>query len=344
MVAVEVNRRVDPPEDRRANTRGKEGDGAVDMFRMTGNKSGRASLTAVLSLLAALSVGGCHGGVKQQAPASTGESSAKEYAVRGKVLSVNAKNGTILLDAQAIPGYMEAMTMNYTLENPSETSGLHAGDTIMAQLEVGPQGAVLDDIDVIRQATLNAIPEVQYHVPRVGDEVPNFGLLNQNGRKIHLDQFHGKVLVLTFIYTRCQSSQFCPLMSRNFADLNRLLAAEPKLYAASHLLSISFDPKYDTPAVLRSYGGAYTGLYTKEKFQHWDFAAPSAAELASLLQWFDVGVTQSRDEKVLLHSVSTAVVGPEGKIRAWYPTNTWTPQQVLKDVESAASSDQKGGQ
>jgi protein SCO1/2 len=121
-------------------------------------------------------------------------------------------------------------------------------------------------------------------------------------------------------------------MSHNFAHLDQLLAADPSLYAKTHLLSISFDPKYDTPAVLRSYGGAYTGRYTKETFQHWDFAAPSPSRLASLLQWFDVAVNWSNG-KVTTHSVSTAVIGPDGKIRAWYPSNTWTPQQALKDIQ-----------
>jgi protein SCO1/2 len=162
--------------------------------------------------------------------------------------------------------------------------------------------------------------------------VPDFHFLNQSNREISLKQFRGKVLVLTFIYTRCASSQFCPLMSRNFAHLDQLLAAEPALYAKTHLLSISFDPTYDTPAVLRSYGGAYTGRYTKETFQHWDFAAPSPAKLASLLQWFDVAVNTSKGV-ITTHSVSTAVIGPDGKVRAWYPSNAWTPQQALKDIQ-----------
>jgi protein SCO1/2 len=176
------------------------------------------------------------------------------------------------------------------------------------------------------------LPPVQYHVPQPGDAVPDFRFHNQSNHEISLRQFRGKVLVLTFIYTRCASSQFCPLMSRNFAHLDQLLAADPGLYGKTHLLSISFDPTYDTPAVLRSYGGAYTGRYTKETFQHWDFAAPSPAKLASLLQWFDVAVSSSNG-KIVSHSVSTAIIGPDGKIRAWYPSNAWTPQQALKDIQ-----------
>lgn len=280
---------------------------------------------------------GCHPSAKSS-PTGTVSSSQKQYSVRGKVISVDQKDGVIALDTEAIPGFMEAMTMAYTLQDPSVASELHPGDTLTAQLQLAAQGAVLSDIVILQQANLNVLPTVQYHLPQPGDTVPNFQFRNQSNREIAMKQFRGKVVVLTFIYTRCASSQFCPLMSRNFAYLDQLLATDPKLYAQTHLLSVSFDPKYDTPAVLRSYGGAYTGRYTQETFRHWDFAAPSQTELASVLQWFDVGVTSSNG-KVVSHSVSTAVIGPDGKIRAWYPTNTWKPQQALKDIQQIFAKD-----
>jgi protein SCO1/2 len=280
---------------------------------------------------AAVGILGCRSG-SQSSGGRTSASSQKQYSIRGKVVSVDQKDGVIALDTEAIPGVMEAMTMASTLQNPSVASELHPGDKLSAQLRLGAQGAMLSSIVILQQANLNVLPPTQYHVPQIGDTVPDFRFLNQSNREISLKQFRGKVLVLTFIYTRCASSQFCPLMSRNFAHLDQLLAADPGLYAKTHLLSISFDPKYDTPAVLRSYGGAYTGRYTKETFQHWDFAAPSPVRLASLLQWFDVAVNWSHG-KVTTHSVSTAVIGPDGKIRAWYPSNTWTPQQALKDIQ-----------
>lgn len=290
----------------------------------------RVSASLSLALFcASFGVLGCH---SSSQPARATASSQKQYSIRGRVVSVDQKDGVIALDTEAIPGVMEAMTMAYTLQDPSIASELHPGDTLTAQLQLTAQGAVLSSIVIVQQANLNVLPSVQYHVPQIGDTVPDFQFLNQSNREISLKQFRGKVLVLTFIYTRCASSQFCPLMSRNFAHLDQLLAADPDLYAKTHLLSISFDPKYDTPAVLRSYGGAYTGRYTKETFQHWDFAAPSPDRLASLLQWFDVTVRSSHG-KIVSHSVSTAVIGPDGKIRAWYPSNAWTPQQALRDIQ-----------
>jgi len=140
------------------------------------------------------------------------------------------------------------------------------------------------------------------------------------------------VLLVTFIYTRCPLADYCPRMSRNFARLDQLLASDFDLYTKTHLLSVSFDPAYDTPGVLRSYGGAYTGHYSEEKFIHWDFAAPPAKELPDVLHFFLVGATPEKD-RTITHSLSTIVIDPQGRVYKWYPTNDWTPEQLLADVK-----------
>ena len=291
-----------------------------------------------LTLVAAAGLPGC----KRATPATqtnrAHSAHAQTYIVRGVIVSVDAEHGSVEMTNEDIPGVMEPMTMLYTLANPADAGALHSGDKIRAQLALNDAGgATLDEIDILQQSQLNRKPAVQYHMPQPGDGVPDFALINQSGRKIHLQQYRGRVLLLTFIYTRCPLSNYCPLMSRNFAAIDKSLAAEPKLYVKTHLLSISFDPKYDTPAVLRSYGEAYTGRYTQEKFQHWEFAAPETSDVAPLLEWFGVGVTPGPG-KTLQHSLSTAVVGTDGKILAWYPTNDWTPEQVLQVVRGAVQA------
>jgi protein SCO1/2 len=227
---------------------------------------------------------------------------------------------------------MDAMTMPYTLKNAGVLSELHPGDTITATLLASANSDVLDQIVIVGQAKADYLPPVQYRPLTPGESIPDFSFLNQSGRTIHLAQFRGKVLLLTFIYTRCPLANFCPRMSRNFAEIDKALAADPSLYKNTHLLSVSFDPAYDTPAVLRSYGGAYTGKYTKETFAHWDFAAPPQKELPRVLRFFLVGVTPGENH-TLTHSLSTIVITPDGKIYKWYPTNDWTPRQLLADVK-----------
>jgi protein SCO1/2 len=124
-------------------------------------------------------------------------------------------------------------------------------------------------------------------------------------------------------------------MSRNFATIDKTLQADPALYKNTHLLSVSFDPTYDTPKVLRSYGGAYTGNYVNETFQHWDFAAPSVAELPAMEQFFDVGVTPG-ENGTLQHSLSTVLIGKDGKLAAFWPTNDWDVKDVLAEVKAAS--------
>jgi protein SCO1/2 len=231
--------------------------------------------------------------------------------------------------------------MAYKLADPSVVSELHPGDRISARILADKEGDTygnirLTDIVVLAQARPDYKPPIAYHVPTPGDTVPNFRLLNQSARTIHLQQFKGKVVLMTFIYTRCQLVDFCPRMSRNFADIDNALAADPALYRQTHLLSVSFDPDYDTPGVLRSYGGAYTGKYTNERFLHWDFAAPSKDDLPAMTQFFDVGVTDGGD-KSLTHSLSTVLIGKDGKVIDWYPTNEWKPADVLADIRKNAS-------
>jgi protein SCO1 len=294
------------------------------------------SIQTSLLLLFIASLAGCH-----QAPpsAASGTIPQKTFTIRGKVVGTDATHVT--LDGEDVPGFMEPMVMDYALKDPSVRSELHPGDRISATVlaDKGPDGFTnvrLDNIVVIAQARPDYKPAVQYHVPTAGDTIPDFHLLNQSDHILHLSQFKGKVVLLTFIYTRCPLADFCPRMSRNFAEIDKVLAAEPALYNKTHLLSISFDPAYDTPKVLRSYGGAYTGRYTNEKFTHWDFAAPSEKDLPTLTQFFNVGVTPG-DSKTLTHSLSTVLIGKDGKIVDWYPTNEWKPDDVLAQIKKTAA-------
>ncbi|MBS1799140.1 MAG: SCO family protein [Acidobacteria bacterium] len=293
-----------------------------------------------LSLFAAtlllLPVAGCRKSASSNSKAAYPE---KTFQVKGRVVSTDATHVT--LDHEAVPGFMEAMTMPYKLKDPSIVSELHPGDRITARITVqqdaaGFRSPELDNIVVIAQARPDYKPAVQYHVPQVGDSVPDFRLLNQSDRTIHLGQFKGKVLVATFIYTRCPLADYCPRMSSNFAEIDKSLSTDPALYAGTHLLSISFDPAYDTPSVLRNYGGAYTGNHTKETFAHWDFAAPTEKELGEMTKFFGVGITPG-DNKTLNHSLSTIVIGKDGKIAAWYPTNDWSPAEVIAAIKKAAA-------
>ena len=290
-----------------------------------------------LGLTLLLPLAGCH----THPPSSAQTGPVKQYAVKGTIVSTDTAHGEVTIDTQEIPGFMEAMTMPYKVKDANVLQDLHPGDHMTGTLLVSDASTLLDQIVITSQARPDYKPQVQYHVPAPGDAVPDFEFTNQNGKQINLRQFRGKVLLVTFIYTRCPLADYCPRMSRNFAEIDKSLQADPSLYSRSHLLSISFDPAYDSPAVLRSYGEAYTGNYTRERFAHWDFAAPSKAELPKLLQYFSVGATPEAD-KTITHSLSTVLIGPDGRIVEWYPTNDWTPAEVLGALKKAAARGSKG--
>ncbi len=298
------------------------------------------------SLLAILVLAGCHSGQKppsQPSPSQNyqiGEFERKVYHLRGKVVSTDAAKGEVTLDHEAIPGFMDAMTMPYKLRDVSILSELHPGDVITADVLVSQDpdaDILLDHIVVVAQAKPDYPPKASSHVPAPGDVVPDFKLRNQDGRPIHLGQFRGKALLVTFIYTRCPSPEFCPRVTRNFVALEKMMAANPGLYTKSHLLSVSFDPEHDTPERLRAYGATYMGSDAKNAFAHWELAVPEKPVLDDMAKFFDLGMTVGADT-MITHTLSTTLIGPDGKVVRFYPGNEWTPEQVMADVKQLVGS------
>jgi protein SCO1/2 len=298
----------------------------------------------VFSLLVVVGLAGCRSGQKPGAGPSAGQQVAAQnyrvYKLRGKVVSTNAAKGEVTLNHEAIPGFMGAMTMPYKLKDPSILGELHPGDVITADMLVSQDpdaDVLLDHIVVVAQAKPDYRPKVSYHVPAPGDLTPDFKLRNQDGRAIHLAQFRGKALLITFIYTRCPLPNFCPRVTRNFAAIEKQLATSPALSAKTHLLCISFDPEHDTPERLRAYGATYMGSDAKNAFANWDFAVPEKPVLAEMAKFFDLGMTNEADATIT-HTLSTTLIGPDGKVVRFYPGNEWTAEQLTADVRQVIGS------
>jgi protein SCO1/2 len=164
-----------------------------------------------------------------------------------------------------------------------------------------------------------------------GDEVPDFALVNQNNQPIHTGQYRGKALLLTFIYTRCPIPEYCTLMSNNFSQIERELEKQPDVHEKIHLLSITIDPDYDTPAVLRSYGAAHTGRYGDEKFRLWEFATGTKEQVKEVAQFF--GLQYYSDKDQITHGLRTVIIEPNGKVASVYRGNEWKPAEVLEDLQ-----------
>ena len=287
--------------------------------------------------MAALLVAGCRAGAKPDADFAAA-SSVKTYKLRGKVVSTSASTSEVTVNHEAIPGFMEAMTMPYKIKDKNILSELHPGDVITADLVVSEQpgnDVLLDHIVVVGQSRPDYRPSVSYHVPSSGDSVPDFKLRNQDGRIISLREFRGKDLLITFIYTRCPLPNFCPRVTRNFANIHRQLVTDPELSGKTHLLAVSFDPENDTPERLRAYGAQYIGSDARDAFTSWDFAVPHRQALEKMAQWFDVGMTHEADSTIT-HTLSTTLIGADGKVIRFYSGSDWTVDQVLADLRRTA--------
>ena len=286
-------------------------------------------------LLAVAVLSGCHTN-RKPAQADSSTRNIKVYKLRGKVVSTDPAHRQVTLNHEAIPGFMDAMTMPYRLKDENILSELHPGDVITSDLLVPPDSNLeveLDHIVIIAQGQPDYRPARTYHVPKQGDRVPDFKLRNQDGRPLRMAEFKGDALLVTFIYTRCPLPDFCPRVTRYFAQVNRDLEATPAVYRRTHLLCVSFDPDHDTPARLRAYGATYIGTDSRDAFRHIDFAVPDPAELKRMAEYFDVGLTSGPDDSIT-HTLSTTLIGPDGRVVEFYPGNEWTPGQLEAAVRA----------
>jgi protein SCO1/2 len=262
----------------------------------------------------------------------------KRYDLKGKVVAVEKDKRLVTIAHDDIKGYMPGMVMPFTVKDDEPLEILVAGDQVQATLVVDGATSWIENVFVTRESTDPANPNISGPVEaKTGDEVPNFTLLNQDGKAVRLHDYRGKALLLTFIYTRCPDPNQCTLMSSNFALIDQELQKQPDLSQKTHLLSISFDPDYDTPQVLRSYGASHTGRYSDEKFQHWEFATGNKDQVKGIAQFFGMRYfhdTTSGQENVV-HSLRTAVIGPDGKVFKAYRGNEWKPEEVVKDLSAA---------
>jgi protein SCO1/2 len=259
-------------------------------------------------------------------------SNAKRYELKGKVVSVEADKHLVTIAHEDIKGYMPGMTMPFTVPDESAYAILRPGDEVSAMLVVDGAQSWLEEM-VIRQESVDTAAKSDIPVEaKVGDEVPDYGLVNQDGKEIKLGQYRGRVLLLTFIYTRCPMPDQCDLMSSNFADVDQQLQKQPDLFTKTHLLSVSFDPEYDTPSVLRSYGAAHSGRYSSEDFQHWEFASGTKDQVKGIAQFFGLRYYEGNGQ--IIHGLRTVVITPDGKIFKVYRGNEWKPAELVDDVKA----------
>ena len=289
--------------------------------------------TVFMSVLIALALTACSWGEKPP-------TNEKRYPIKGVVVAVNKTEYTATIKHEDIPGYMPGMTMEFKIKNTADIQTMKPGDQITGTLVVDDISSWIEVTAIAEGGPALTPTTVVPGEPKPGDEIPDFTLKNQDGQPIRLSQYKGKALALTFVYTRCPQPDQCTLMSNNFAAIDQELQKQPDVYAKTHLLTVSFDPEYDTPKVMRSYGASHTGRYSAETFQHWEFVTGSADEVKRIAEFFGLRYFKdsSTGEDQVMHSLRTAVIDPGGKLVKLYRGNEWKPAEIAEDLKSLAGN------
>ena len=256
----------------------------------------------------------------------------KRYDFKGKVVSVEKDKQQVTVAHEEIKGYMPAMVMPFKLKEAWPFDILVPGNEIAAILVVDGPSSWLEEVRVTQESVDITSAAISDGEAQMGAEVPNYGLVNQDSKPIKVHDYRGKALLLTFIYTRCPLPDYCDLMSNNFAQVDADLQKQGDIYNKTHLLSISIDPAYDTPQVLRSYGAAHTGRYSDETFAHWEFASGTRDQVKGIAQYF--GLRYYEDSDQIIHGLRTVIVAPDGKVFKVYRGNDWKASGVIQDLQS----------
>lgn len=272
-------------------------------------------------------------------------SRTRRYPMQGEIIAKDAATGQITVKHGDIPGFMEAMTMPYRIKDPTSKDpailrDLQPGDKIAADVVVRSPGDYwLEGVRITDKSGRGQVKSPTSHMLMPGEPVPDIALVNQDGRTIHLSDFAGKALLVTFIYTRCPMPDFCPRLSSQFAKIQSELKKNHADYSRTHLLTITFDPKYDKPAVLRQYGLAYlNGDATG--FSHWDFASTNPSDLARLAQAF--GLQYEEQENQILHTMTIVLIAPDGTFANFWSTD-WTWTELAESLRRAADTTVRNG-
>jgi protein SCO1/2 len=270
----------------------------------------------------------CIVGCKSVKPATA----ERRFPIEGRVVAVDPSAHTITLDHHEVAGYMKAMTMAFNVHDDWVFNVVHPGDTVQATLVVSSD-AYLENLSITQARTTADLSNTSpMHLPQPGEQVPDFHFVNQEGRAIHLAQFRGEPLLITFIYSRCPLPDYCIRMSNNFAEVEQILQKNnPTAFAKLQMLSISIDPGFDNPKVLRQYGKTYAGA-VDPNLKHWTFATGQPGDIRKAAVFFALSYETQNGQ--IIHDLRTALLDADGKIASFYRGNQWKPDDLAAQIEA----------
>ena len=255
----------------------------------------------------------------------------RRYEVRGQILSINLERQEVLVDHEDIEGFMPAMVMPYKVQDAGLLEGKEPGDLVTATLVVEEVNAYLSTLTTTGRAPIQTPAPapliIDADLLKDGDVVPDYPLVDQSLTPRPIGSLRGHRVALTFMYTRCPFADFCPLMDRQFADLQQEIRQSPGL-ADVRLVSVTLDPEFDTPAVLDAHAkalGADADL--------WHFVTGDRDEVLAFAKRFGV-IAEPGEPNTLVHNLRTAVIDSQGRLVTAYSGNMWSPAELVADLNA----------
>lgn len=272
---------------------------------------------------------------RQTEPLGNPSPNRQSYSVTGLVMSLKPLEKQVVIKHKEIPGYMPAMTMPFSVQNTNELSRLIPGEEVTFQLMVADDDAWVEGIKKTGVAQ-NIMPEgAPIRIVRdvdpleIGDPLPEYHFVNEQGHKVSLSQFKGNALVLSFLFTRCPVPNYCPLTARKLARVQDTLLAREHAPTNWHILAVTLDPQYDTVKRLRQFGETYG-----YKPECWSFLTGELIDITALAE--QLGLLFWTGDGTVNHNVRTAVVGADGLIRTNMSGNEWEVEGLVNEVVEAA--------
>lgn len=260
------------------------------------------------------------------------------FQVKGTIKEIRPEGKKVRIAHEKIPGYMEAMTMEFDVTNATELAGLTTNDLVSFRMIVTEKEGWIDQIKKVGVSPITESPSPdgfrrarEVEPLNLGDSLPDYQFTNEFGQPFHLRDFKGQALGITFIFTRCPYPNFCPRLSSNFAETHKTLKTLPDAPTNWHLLTVSFDPEFDTPATLRRYAQGYN--YDSN---HWTFATGELIDITALAEQF--GLYFWKENNTISHNVRTVVIDATGHVQWTTNQNEWKPELLVEQMLKAARS------
>ncbi len=270
------------------------------------------------------------------ASATASSPNAKKYIVVGQILVVSEDKKTVSIKHQDIVNYMPAMTMTFPVATAELMKDRVPGELVTAVLEVTPAVGQLVEITHTGNAPLpdrTNVASLAAGVLEPGQHAPDSALIDQHNKRRSFGEWKGQPTLMTFIYTRCPMPNFCPLMDRNFATIQRAGRADAALAGKFKLVSVSFDPDFDTPAVMRAHA---TKLAADTNV--WTFLTADRLTVERFAAKFGVGIVRDGSAPDdITHNLRTVLIGADRKIIKIYHGSEWSTTAVLNDLRAAVT-------